>query len=191
MEEVWKDIKGFENIYQVSNLGRVRSLRRKIVYKNGAVREWDSFYLTPIRNWAGYCRVRLYNGGKTKLFSVHRLVADAFLQKSVNKTQINHKNGDRSDNMVCNLEWCSCSENLKHSYDKLGRKPPRLGLYGKDCPGSKLVLQIKDGVVVAKFYGCNEAERRTGISRKSISRVCRNGRKHAGGYEWRYCDEND
>lgn len=186
MEEVWKDIEGFEGWYQVSNLGRVRSLKRKNDCNNNV----DFLYLVPIKNWAGYCRVGLYRNKKRKLFSVHRLVARAFLPNPCNKQQINHLNGDRSDNRACNLSWCSGSENVKHSYEKLGRRPPRLGLCGKDCPGVKLVLQIKDGVVVAKFYGCNEAERQTGINRKLISRVCRNGRKHAGGYCWRYEDEN-
>lgn len=182
MKEEWKDIIDFEGQYQISNIGRVKSLERTKVKSNKAVVFIPERILKPIVNWRGYERIGL--GGK--IHSVHRLVAQAFIPNPDRKTQVNHKNGIKTDNRVENLEWTTPSENIKHAYDVLGKVSYRKGKFGKDLSFTKIVLQIKDGNVIAEFYGCNEAERKTGISRKNINRVCLGKRRTTGGYEWRY-----
>ena len=113
MKEMWKDIKGYEGSYQVSNLGNVKSLNRRWVKKEE--------FLTQSLTKDGYCKVRLFNKSKGKTARVHRLVAEAFIPNSKNKPTVNHKDGNKLNNKVDNLEWLDRHEQLKHAY-KLGLK---------------------------------------------------------------------
>lgn len=136
----------------------------------------------------GYKRVTLCVGGKAVHKLVHRLVAEAFIPNSQNKCDVNHKNGVRDDNRVENLEWLSRSENIKHAYNELGNTSPMKGKHGANNPCSKIIQQIKDGKVVAEFYGSVEAHEVTGINKTHISDCCRcyKNCKSAGGYQWKY-----
>ena len=107
MQETWKDIEGYEGMYQVSNLGRVKSLKRKSVTQEKIIKGTN--------NGNGYTRVSLNN----KLHYVHRLVADAFIPKIEGKDFVNHKDEVKSNNNVDNLEWCTNQENINHSVAKL------------------------------------------------------------------------
>lgn len=107
MQEIWKDIAGYEGLFQVSNLGRVKSLPRKNVTKEKILNGGD--------NGDGYIRVSLSN----KFYYVHRLVADAFIPKIEGKDFVNHKDEVKSNNNVDNLEWCTNQENIIHSRAKL------------------------------------------------------------------------
>lgn len=136
----------------------------------------------------GYKRVTLCNNGKTKRMLSHRLVAETFIKNPDCKCDVNHKNGKRDDNRVENLEWVTRSENITHAYRTLGNVSAAKGKHGKDNPNSKTILQIKDGEIIAEFYGSVEASQCTGISRSRISNCCK-GYKHcksAGGYQWKY-----
>lgn len=134
----------------------------------------------------GYFVVQLSKNGKEIHKSVHRLVADAFIPNPENKPQVNHIDGDKQNNKVSNLEWVTNAENILHSFKNLGRKGTNLGKLGKENPMSKIVLQIKDGKIIAEFYGTHEAQRITNIPSQSISACCLGKLKTTGGYEWKY-----
>lgn len=115
MKEIWKDIEGYEGIYQVSNHGRVKSLDRKIYTRSG-YRNIKGRILILEFNSADYNMVLLYNkNNKRKHHFVHRLVAQAFIPNPKNKEQVNHKNKIKTDNHINNLEWATQSENMKHA----------------------------------------------------------------------------
>lgn len=107
--EIWKDVKGYEGEYLVSNMGRVKSIKKKFgKFEHETI-------LKPATVWTGYQRINLVKDKKSKSIFVHRVVAEAFLDNPENKPIINHINGDRTDNRVENLEWCTQKENCNRS----------------------------------------------------------------------------
>jgi len=141
--------------------------------------------MTPSKRPDGYFAVTLRKDGKGYAKLLHRLVAEAFIPNPYNKQQINHKNGNKADNRVSNLEWATQSENQKHRFTVLGQKGYWTGR-GAEYPLSKPVLQIKDGIVIAEFYSAGEAERKTGVFHSGISACCRGEIKSSGGFQWKY-----
>lgn len=115
----WKDIKGYENIYQVSNTGEVKSLDRFVYCKSGYKRFIKGKILKIFKQNSGYYFVGLTKNNKTKQFLIHRLVAMTFIENCFKYPEINHKDGNKSNNNILNLEWCSRSYNKKHMYDNL------------------------------------------------------------------------
>jgi len=115
MKETWKDIKGYEGSYQVSNLGRVRSLDRIIHYNNNTKHLHKGKILKPTTNGRDYYSICLSTNMVWDRCYVHRLVAQAFIPNPLNKPQINHKNGIKYDSKVKNLEWCTNNENRQHA----------------------------------------------------------------------------
>lgn len=113
--EIWKEVKGFENDYEISNLGRLRTKERFVKHYKGGVRKYKS-QLKKIRlNTRGYLRCNLKKDGKRYDFTVHRLVALSFLKEDKKRVFVNHKNGIKTDNKLENLEWCTLSENTEHA----------------------------------------------------------------------------
>lgn len=126
MKEIWKDIKGYENLYQVSNLGRVKSLSRKVkfgwsyrivpeVYLKPSLRKVDSMF------YKGYYVVGLHNNGKAEYKYIHRIVAETFIPNVESKEQIDHIDGNTSNNAVSNLRWCTAKENNNFELHKLNQ----------------------------------------------------------------------
>lgn len=114
--EIWKDIKNYEGLYQVSNFGNVK----RISSFRGVNKQYlNDYYLKPLDNGKGYYRIKLTKNNSSKRIMLHRIIAEAFISNELNKPFINHINGNKKDNSIENLEWCTQSENCLHSV-KLG-----------------------------------------------------------------------
>ena len=179
MREVWKDIAGYEGVYQVSELGRVKSLDRMVPHKKYGVVKRKGKILQPFVDTYGYLKVRLCNDGVGRNEFVHRLVASAFILNPQHKETVNHINGDKRDNTAKNLEWNTASENLKHAH--------RTGLISKErrSPKSKPINQYDKAMNLIKTYPSIAAAGRDGFDRRSIYRCCKGIDKTAGGYIWK------
>lgn len=178
-KETWKEVGGYSGLYEVSNLGRVRSLGRPCKAKNGATQHKRARILTQEITVHGYCRVRLYDrDGKATHFAVHRLVMEAFVGSS--EQQVNHINEIKTDNRLVNLEYVSRAENCNH-----GTRNERIAI-GASGSHLKPVVQIdRSGSIVGVFSSRTEAAKVTGIDAVNIGRCCEGTRKQAGGYRWR------
>lgn len=117
--EEWRQIEGYEGYYEVSNLGRVRSVDRIITDKNGVKYKKNGHISSLINKDNGYMYISLNKNGKRKNHYVHRLVANAFIPNPQNKTCVNHKDYNRKNNSVDNLEWCTQEENINYSIEHL------------------------------------------------------------------------
>lgn len=161
--EIWKDIKGYENLYQISNLGNVKALG------NGGSNASKEKILKPNKDKKGYLMVGLCKQGKRKMCKVHRLVAMTFIENPNNFRELNHRDEDKTNNCVSNLEWCDRGYNVNY------------GTRTEKC--SKRVLCVETG----KFYPSTiEAQRQLGFNNGNISQCCNGKRKTCGGYTWRY-----
>lgn len=174
MQEIWKDIEGYEGLYQVSNLGRVRALPKR--KWNGRV--WcdcKGYYKKQSNNGSGYLIVNLKKGGNQKNYLVHRLVAMTFIANKNEYPCVNHIDLNKQNNNVNNLEWCTHKENTTHAHVN-GRKPKY---------HNKPVVCVELNLI---FNSVGEAERWLKLKGNRISSVCngRRGCKTCGGYHWKF-----
>lgn len=186
MNEIWKDIQGYEGLYQVSNFGRVKSLDRMAKCRGGVYKlNKERIVFGGIGKY-GYNTVCLRKENKRKYLLSHRLVAINFIPNPENKPKVNHINGVKTDNSIENLEWCTVSENTKHGFDVLGRKMKK----GYEDKRSKSVMQVSlDGFLQNIFGSINEAANTLGFHSGTIY-GCLSGRaKKAFGYKWYYENE--
>lgn len=174
--EIWKFIDGYNNLYMISNLGRIKSF---VKYKEGKI-------LKPFICRNGYEGIKLVNNGRRHGYRIHRLVAQYFItNEDSNKTEVNHKDGNKLNNLVDNLEWCTRSYNTQHAWDKglnkgyIHNKNP-IAMIDKD---TNKVLKIFNNVCDACRYLNTKITNRTGILQCCNKKQYR---KTAIGYKWSY-----
>lgn len=184
MEEMWKDIPGYEGVYRISNLGRVLSLSREVHQKrNGQIeiRISKSRYLKFGSDGDGYLQIKLFKNGVYKTRKIHRLVAEAFIQNPNNLPEVNHKDENKQNNRSDNLEWSDRDYNIHY------------GTWVERSRNHRPVAQYSlDGVFIKQFNSIREASRETGVYASNIGK-CASGRtykgyylKSAGGYKWKF-----
>lgn len=191
--EMWKDVKGYENIYQVSNYGRIRSVDRKykskLKYQKEIIKKGK--ILKPIVNKNGYQYVNLSKNGKTKIFLLHKLIADCFLDKNnfkyidekdrkglkSKKLDINHKDENKTNNKIENLEYCTRKYNINYGTHNIRKSKKQ----------SISVIQFdKNNNFIKEWESIANAGNILQINKSNISLCCKKKRKTAGGYKWEY-----
>lgn len=175
MEE-WRDIEGYEGLYQVSNEGRVKSLER---YVNGGKQLVEEKIKSVFRMSDGYYGVNLYKDGTQKLKKIARLVAETFIPNPTNLPEVNHKNEDKALNTVENLEWCDRSYNINY-----GTRNKRVG----DHYNKKVCKLDLDGKVIFVYDSLTEASRDNNVAISRISNCCNNKPSclTGGGFKWKF-----
>lgn len=172
--EEWMPVKGYEGMYEVSNIGRIRSLDRSVVSKIGVKKRVKGLVLKQA-NVRGYLGVSLAKDGVRKMTKVHRIVAEAFIPNPENKPQVNHKDGNKENNRVENLEWATALENQMHAI--------RTGL--KTGEGRFVSVTRSDGAVFSSLKSAAEA---TGCTIQDVCNVCRGWHKTTRGFSFRYTE---
>ena len=173
LKEVWKDIEGYEGFYQVSNLGRVKSLKRTFIRSDGKTKTFQGKVLKHNVNPKGYKYVNLSCQSKIYSIRIHRLVAKAFLENPNNYPCINHIDENKLNNNIENLEWCTYQYN--NTYNNKQR-----------CRMTKVSKFSKRGEFIRNYDSITEAGKDTGADGRNISACCRKKIKSCGGYVWKY-----
>lgn len=164
MKEVWKDINGYEGLYQISNLGKVKSIISNKILKGNENAEY--IYVTLCKN------------GKQKIKKIHRLVAEAFIDNPNNYLYINHKDENKKNNIVNNLEWCTKAYNNNY-----GTRNERMS---KNKSKYKIIQKDKEGKIIKKWQNIWDLEHNTSYNKWVIRQCCKNKCKTVYGYKWEY-----
>lgn len=181
--EEWKEIPGFNGAYMVSNYGRVLSVSRTVRSGKTNFVKTKDIIMKSHKNKKGYDKVSFNLNGKTKSVFVHRLVATAFIANPNNKPQVNHIDGNKSNNVVLNLEWCTNGENQIHAYS--------LGLNKVTGRAGRKKIRVRQidpitGIAIAEYDSLADAGRKTDAHWINIRNAALGKRKTAGGYQWAF-----
>lgn len=176
--EQWRDIRDFEDCYQISDLGRIKSKERYVRVCNGGYRLVKSKIIKPCRCTNGYYEASLSKNGKRTVRLLHRVVAEAFIDNPKNLPEVNHKDEDISNNCVTNLEWCTSKYNA--NYGKRNEKMM------KNRETVAVLQYTNDGKFIKKWDSIAEAQKYTGADTSAIIRVCKGKQKTSMGYLWQY-----
>lgn len=190
MKEIWKNIKGYEGLYQVSNLGNIKSLDRYIINKNGDKQYFPGKYLIQGVS-DNYLKVILSKSNKQRTFRVHILVARAFIPNPENKPEVNHMDGNKQNNRVNNLEWNTRSENELHAYKNglaksSDKQKQAVAKYAKENYSKKVIQYSLNGDFIKEWNSMHDVWRELGIRPSYICRCCKGLRNQTYGYIWRY-----
>lgn len=175
MEE-WKDIEGYEGLYQVSNEGRIKSLEKKYNVGYVGLKHQNEMILKPTAVGKGYLHVSLCKNGCKKYKRIHRLVAEAFIPNPNNYEVVNHKDENPQNNSVENLEWCTQEYNNNY-----GHRTERMA----ETQSKRVYQYTIDGVLVKVWTSTNECGR-NGYCQGWVAACCRGERKTHKGYKWSY-----
>lgn len=190
-QEIWKDIKDYEGLYQISSFGRYRSCDRYIIYNNNRWGGTSKVFLygkimKHSKNNSGYCTICLHKDNKPKTFLLHRVVAQAFIPNPNNLPEVNHKDENKENNNVDNLQWCTRVFN--NNYGKLNKDGRRKS---RKHRMKKVAQYTIDGKLIATYDGLRVAKEQTGINNLGIARCCEGILKTSGGYVWKYVTKED
>lgn len=181
--ELWKDIPEFEGLYQINTKGEIKSNYTNKILKHEISKN-------------GYCLIMLCKNKKRKLMSVHRLVAKTFLDNYTEELQVNHKDGNKQNNNLNNLEMVTCKENIRHSFKnglqipKRGKEHPLYKKYGVKNKTSKKVNQYDLENNFIRTWDCiRDVERVLKINNSNISACCKGKKNSAGGFKWKHAEE--
>jgi len=183
IKEIWKDVIGYENLYQISNLGRIKNNRGKIL----KLKTDTNYYLS----------IRLSKLNRKKYYLIHRLVATHFLPNPQNKSEIDHIDTNRQNNCVSNLRWVTKKENrnnpitlINYSKAKKGRVFSQETKDKMSKAKSKPIVQIhKSGLIIGVYDSAIQASKELGIYQQSITACCKGKYKTCNGYQWKYLNE--
>lgn len=176
--ENWKDISGYEGYYQISNLGRIRSLDRYANVGGGGRRLVKGKIIKPVKCTNGYYEASLSYKGVRKVLLLHRVVAEAFIPNPNNLPEVNHKDENPANNEASNLEWCTSKYNANY-----GTRNERM-MIGRE---TKPVIQFdKDGTFIKRWDSMMDACREYGADISSMIRVCKGKQKTCKGFKWKY-----
>lgn len=186
MNEEWRDIKGFEGYYQISSLGRIKSLKRLIIRRDGKPYPQKECFLKPSKNRKGYLTGQLSKDYKTTFYQVHRLVAEAFIPNVYNLPQVNHIDGNKENNSVDNLEWISNYDNMQHSIKTGLRDVKEISNKMKTAKRREVLQYSIYGEFIKHWKSIKDVETELKIPNQNIVKVCQGKRHTAGGYVWEY-----
>lgn len=183
MDEEWRDIKGYEGLYQVSNLGRVKRISKLKSIDKGYVSKRDRMLKPGVRK-DGYLFVGLSINNELKTYNIHRLVAMAFIENELKLEEVNHIDENKTNNEVNNLEWCTHEYNV--NYGNRNYRAKKSLTNGKL---SKKVVQFFHGVKVREYASIQEVKRIYGYNHAHISDCCNGKRTQAYGFQWKFASE--
>lgn len=186
-EEIWKDIPGYEGIYQASSLGRIKACARIITYINGKIIHRKEKILSLIKSYGQYYTIGLQKSGKHKTYNVHHLIALTFIDNPENLPCVNHKDEDKYNNRVDNLEWCSYSYNTKYNNNMRKKINTRNINNSYGCEKKVYQYDLQDNLIKI-WDSVKTINRELGYKVSNISSCClgKTYRNHAYGYKWSY-----
>lgn len=183
IKEEWRAVKSFEGIYEISNLGRLKSFKK---YKDG-------YILSNKNSKGGYLSVILISKEKIRHAKMHRLVAEAFIPNPKNYPVVNHKDGNKQNNRVDNLEWCTIQHNVKHALTHNPNMIKGMKKHNQYIKPKEICQYSLEGDLMAIYPNAKLAQKVTGVCARNILQVARKEeykpgmtRKQAGGYMWRF-----
>lgn len=184
-QELWKPVVGYEGLYEVSNLGRIKSLDRIVTNSNGVKITKKGRLLKLQKSIHGYLYVALSKSGKSKPISVHRYVAEAFLERKEGKAFVDHIDTDKTNNRASNLRWCTYLENFHNVITEEKWREAIKNRNSTNAKRSKVYQFSMEGKLLNCFHSITEAKKQTGVTSIGYALMeKKNHNRYAGGYLW-------